>query len=386
MGIDKAVNIEDLHRMAKRRLPRLAFDFIEGGVEDERGLTRNEEAFQRWCIMPRYLVDVTKRDQTTTLFGRRYASPFGLAPTGTTGFFRGGADLALAGAAADADIPFIMSGASNATLEEAARVAPAHTWYQIYAASDRAINENFVRRSADAGLSALVVTVDVPVRPRRERNIRTGFSSSLKITPSVLLDAMLHPAWAVDFLRHGGLPTLGNWVPYAPPGADARGVVAYVNTLVPAPGHTWHDIEIYRRLWKKPLIIKGILHPDDARRAVELGCEGIIVSNHGARQLDRAPATLDALPGVLAAVGGRATVMIDSGIRRGTDVLVALALGAKFAFIGRAAVYGVSAGGLAGAKKAIEILRREIDLNMAQMGCPSLAQLGPDFVREQPAR
>ncbi|MGE0255403.1 MAG: alpha-hydroxy acid oxidase [Alphaproteobacteria bacterium] len=385
MGVDNAVNIEDLHRMARRRLPRLAFDFIEGGVEDERGLDRNEAAFRRWCIMPRYLVDVTKRDQTTTLFGRRYASPFGFAPTGTTGFFRGGADLALAEAAAGADIPFIMSGASNATLEAAARVAPDHTWYQIYAASDRKINEDFVRRSADAGLSALVVTVDVPVRPRRERNIRTGFSTSLKLTPSVLVDAALHPLWAMDFLRHGGIPTLGNWVPYAPAGADARGVVAYVNTLVPAPGHTWSDIEVYRRLWKKPLIIKGILHPDDARRAVDLGCEGIIVSNHGARQLDRAPASLDALPGVLAAVGDRATVMIDSGIRRGTDVLVALALGAKFAFVGRAAVYGVSAGGLAGAKKAIDILRREIDLNMAQMGCPSLAGLGRDFVCEAPA-
>ncbi|MBM3560534.1 MAG: alpha-hydroxy-acid oxidizing protein [Alphaproteobacteria bacterium] len=384
MGVDRAINIEDLHQMAKRHLPRLAFDFIEGGVEDERGLARNEEAFRRWLIMPRYCVDVSKRDQTLELFGQTYASPFGFAPTGTTGYFRANADLMLAQAAAEARIPYIQSGASNADMESCAIFARETMWYQIYAAHDPKVNEDFVRRADAAGLGAIVVTVDVPVRPRRERNLRTGFTNCLRATPSIMLDALEHPAWLYDFLTHGGIPTLGNWVPYAPKGADARGVVAYFNQQVPAPTHGWHEIETYRRHWKKPLIIKGILHPDDARRAVELGCDGIIVSNHGARQLDRAPAALDALPGIVATVGDKAVVMVDSGVRRGTDVLVALALGAKFVWVGRAAVYGVSAGALAGARKAIEILRREIDLNMGQMGCPSLADLDRDFVREAP--
>src|SRR6184192_3334527 len=177
MRIDRAVNIEDLHRMAKRRLPKIAFDFIEGGLEDERGLERNTSAFHKHQLLPRYLVDVSKRDQSASLFGRTYASPFGISPTGGAGLFRRGADLMLAEAAADANIPYIMSGSSNDSIEAAARVAPKNTWYQLYAARDGAISEDMIRRVADAGFDALVLTVDVPVRPRRERNIRNGFNS-----------------------------------------------------------------------------------------------------------------------------------------------------------------------------------------------------------------
>src|SRR5436305_2138302 len=231
MRVDQAVNIEDLHRMAKRRLPKVAFDFIEGGLEDERGLDRNIEAFQKHFLLPRYLVDVSKRDQSQTLFGRTYNSPFGIAPTGGAGLFRRGADLMLAETAADANIPYIMSGSSNDSIEAAARVAPNNAWYQLYAANDANVREDMIRRTADAGLDALVLTVDVPVSSKRERNIRNGFANvrgglfqALTLKPSILRESLTHPGWIVEYLRHGGrTPMLQNWQPYAATGANAWG-------------------------------------------------------------------------------------------------------------------------------------------------------------------
>ena len=210
MGVEKAVNVDDLYRMAKRRTPKVAFDFIEGGVEGETALARNEAAFQRYGLLPRYLVDVSQVDQSTTLFGRTWSSPFGFAPTGAAGLFRMGADLMLAAAAAKANVPYIMSGASNDTIEDAARIAPEQTWYQVYAARDGKITEDMIRRSADAGLGALVLTVDVPTRPTRERNVRNGYTHDLrKLTARRVFDGLLHPFWTYEYLRNGGAPTLG---------------------------------------------------------------------------------------------------------------------------------------------------------------------------------
>ncbi len=388
MPVTDAVNIEDLHRLAKRRLPKIAFDFIEGGVEDERGLARNAAAFAKHNLMPRYLVDVSVRDQSQTIFGRRFGSPFGISPTGTAGLFRRGADMMLAEAAADANIPYIMSGASNDSIETAARVAPKNTWYQLYAARDGQISEDMIRRVRDAGLDALVLTVDVPVRPRRERNIRNGFANirgtwlkaALSLKPAILAESILHPGWVIEYVRHGGTPNLENWAPYALAGASIDDVVDLVGANTPAHAQTWKDLEKYRRLFPRNLIVKGIMSPADAVRAAELGCDGIIVSNHGGRQLDQAPAPLDVLPAVKAAVGDRMAVMLDSGVRRGADILIALCLGAEFVFFGRPTLYGAAAGGLPGVKHAIDIFRTEIDLVMGQIGCPSLDQLGPDFL------
>ncbi len=381
MRADQAINIADLHRMAKRRLPRIAFDFIEGGIEDEHGIARNEAAFLRHRLIPRYLVDVSKRDQATTLFGRAYASPFGFAPTGTVGLFRRGGDLMLAEAAAAANIPYVMSGASNATLEAAAKVAPDHTWYQLYAANDSRIAEDLIRRSRDAGLGVLVLTVDVPVRGKRERNIRNGFSfAQRRLKPAIFLEALTHPGWIIEYLRNRGVPLVENWLPYAGAGASAEAVIKFFDTQTPAAAQQWRELETYRRLWPRPLIVKGILHPEDAVRAADIGADGIIVSNHGGRQLDRAPSPLEVFPAIKAAVGDRLVLMLDSGVRRGADIVVALCLGVRFVFVGRAAVYGVAAGGLAGAKRAIDILREEIDLALAQMGCPTADRLGPEFL------
>jgi L-lactate dehydrogenase (cytochrome)/(S)-mandelate dehydrogenase len=391
MKLNDAVNIEDLHQMAKRRLPKVAFDFIEGGLEDEHGLETNRAAFLRHKLLPRYLVDVSKRDQSQTIFGRKFDSPFGISPTGSAGLFRRGADLMLAEAAREANIPYIMSGASNDTIEAAAKVAPKNAWYQLYAARDGKISDDLIRRTADAGLEALVLTVDVPVHSKRERNTRNGYANirgnwlraALSLKPSLLAEALTHPGWVMEYIRHGGTPALGNWLPYLPEGASAEDTVKFNRAQVPAHAQTWKELEHYRKLFPRTLIVKGIMAPDDAVRCADLGCDGIIVSNHGGRQLDQAPASLDVLPAIKRAVGDRLTVMLDSGIRRGADILIAMCLGAEFCFFGRPTLYGAVAGGLDGVRKAVEIFRTEIDLVMGQIGCPSLDQLGPDFLWQE---
>ncbi|HTT79842.1 MAG TPA: alpha-hydroxy acid oxidase, partial [Stellaceae bacterium] len=279
MRVNDAVNIEDLHKLAKRRLPKVAFDFIEGGLEDERGLERNRAAFHKHHLLPRYLVDVSVRDQSQTIFGHKYNSPFGISPTGGAGLYRRGADLMLAEAAADANIPYIMSGASNDSLEAAARVAPNHAWYQLYAAKDGAISDDLVRRVADAGLAALVLTVDVPVHSKRERNIRNGFANirgnwmkaALSLKPALLAEALTHPGWVAEYIRRGGTPALENWLPYAGADATPEDTVQFNRAQVPAHAQTWKDLERYRRLFPRKLIVKGILHPADAVHAAEIG-------------------------------------------------------------------------------------------------------------------
>ena len=389
MRLEDAINIEDLHRMAKRKLPKIVFDYIEGGVEDERGLDRNRAAFHKHQLLPRYLVDVSVRNQAATLFGHTYSSPFGISPTGSVALYqRRGGEMLLAEAAAEANVPYIMSGAANFSMEEAVRAAPNNLWFQLYAAKDPNVTDALIGRARDSGVGALVLTVDVPVNPKRERNWRNGFATvrngslleSLKLKPLIIAEALTHPAWVFDYLRNGGAPTLANWAPHAGNGAATADVIRFGRTQTPAPAQTWRDLERYRRLFPRPLVVKGILNPADAIRAAEIGVDGIIVSNHGGRQLDQAPASLDALPAIKAAVGDKLVVMLDSGVRRGADILIAFCLGAQFVFFGRPTLYGAVAGGLPGVKKAIDIFRNEIDLVMAQIGCPSLDQLGPDLL------
>jgi L-lactate dehydrogenase (cytochrome)/(S)-mandelate dehydrogenase len=238
-----------------------------------------------------------------------------------------------------------------------------------------------VRRARDAGLSTLVITVDVPVNSKRERNQRNGFVRPLKLTMKTKLEACLHPTWMVEFLRLG-MPMLSNWQRYAPSAASALQIAEFVSDQTPSPV-LWQDVEAFRRLWPGKLVLKGVMHPDDARRAAALGVDGLMVSNHGGRQLDRAPGPIEVLPAIASAVGDRLTLMYDSGIRRGSDAITALCLGAKYVFVGRHTLYGVSAGGLAGAMRALAILRNEIDLTMGQMGAPSIASLGPQFLMWQ---
>lgn len=376
--MDGVVNIEDLRKLAKKRLPKIAYDFIEGGTDDEVGLVTNEQAFRKARIVPRYLVDVSVRDQSTTLFGRTYSSVIGIAPTGLAGLFRRGADLMLAEAARDANVPFIMSGSATGSIEDLGKLAPDHGWYQLYSAKDQAVSEDMIKRAGDAGLKTLVFTVDVPEGSNRERNIRNGWGRPLKLTWKTKFEALRHPAWMMEWMKYG-TPYFNNWAKYVEPGASAEKVadlVAYQNR---AP-MTWKQVERFRELWKGNFVLKGIMHPDDAIRAHSLGVDGLMVSNHGARQLDNAPSPLEVLPAINSAVGDKMTLMLDGGVRRGLDALIAICMGAKFVFVGRPTLYGVTAGGIPGAKMALNIFRREIDISMAQMGAPKISDLGPQFL------
>ena len=376
MNVAEALNLSDLHRMARRKLPRIIFDFVEGGVEDELCLARNRSAFERYALLPNYLVDVSSRSQAVELLGRHYDAPFGVSPMGLGGLVHPGVDVKLAQAAAAANIPYLMSTASNDSIEAAAAAAPRQAWLQIYATADERINMDLVKRARDLDLHTLVLTVDVPINSNRERNRRNGFSRPPKMTPAVVLESLLHPAWVAGFLRSGGIPMMQNWAPYAPPGASADAVAELYGTLTPAPAMTWDKMRAIRALWPGKLVIKGVLSPADAVTAVEAGANGIIVSNHGGRQLDAAPSPIEVLPLIKAAVGERAELILESGVRRGSDILIAIALGARAVLFGRPWMYGAAAGGAAGIRKVWEIMRREVDLTMGQAGCVSLTPAG----------
>jgi (S)-mandelate dehydrogenase len=379
-NIDRAINVDDLKRMAKRRLPKIMFDFIEGGVEDEVGLRTNANAFRDLRLVPRYYVNTDKREQKAKLLGRTYASPFGIAPTGMAGAFRRDAELYLAEAAGAADIPYLMSGAANASMEQGAKLAPKNLWYQIYGARDRKVAADLVKRAIDCGVTTIAVTCDVPVSSNRERNRRNGFVRPLRMTLPTILEAMLHPAWVINYYRSGGLPMLGNWQPYAPKDSTPDQVADMFAKQTPDPSQTWHDLEAIRNAWPGKLLLKGVMHPEDARIAMRTGVDGLIVSNHGARQLDMMPSPLDVLPMIRAAVGPDVPLLLDSGIRRGSDIVAALCMGADFVLTGRATLYGATAGGLEGVKKAVAILQREIDLVMGQLGAINLEALGPQYL------
>jgi (S)-mandelate dehydrogenase len=378
--IDSAINIDDLKRMAKRRLPKIMFDFIEGGAEDEVGLRTNANAFRDLRLVPRYYVDTAKREQRATLFGRTYASPFGIAPTGMAGAFRKDAELYLAQAAQEADVPYLMSGASNASMEQGAKLAGKNLWYQIYGSRNRSFQLDLVKRAIDLGLTTLAVTCDVPVSSNRERNRRNGFVRPLRMTLPTILEAMLHPAWVINYYRTGGLPMLGNWQPYAAKGATPDQVAGLFASETPDSSQSWKDLEAIRNAWPGKLLLKGVMHPEDARIATGMGVDGLIVSNHGGRQLDMMPSPLDVLPMIRAAVGPDVPLLLDSGVRRGSDIVAALCMGADFVLTGRATLYGATAGGLEGVKKAVSILQREIDLVMGQLGALNLDALGPHFL------
>ena len=272
-----------------------------------------------------------------------------------------------------------MSGASMVSIERMSQVDPANTWFQIYAARDPKISDDFMRRARDAGFGTLVLTVDNPVLPKRERDMRNGFRLPPKLAPLDMLEALLHLPWVLDYLRNGGMPVMETWAPYARPAASAAEVARFFRTQSPSV-QTWRDLDGFRRAWPGKLVIKGIMRPSDAVRCIGHGVDGIVISNHGGKALDRAPASIEILAAIKAAVGDRLVVMLDSGVRRGSDIVVARCLGADFIFVGRATLYGVAAAGLAGASRALGILREEIDTTLGLIGCPRIDELGPDFI------
>ncbi len=378
--LKRAVNTFDIKALARRRLPRAVFDFIEGGVEDEIGLATNRDAFDQVRFLPRVCRDVSSISRRQTLFGETYDSPFGISPSGMNDLFRPGADLDLAEAAKAANIPFSLSGVSNASLERIWEGTRTPFWFQLYAARDSVIIDDLLRRARALGIRTLLVTTDVPVSGRRERNLRNRLSLPYRPSLKDALDTAFHLPWLVDYLRSGGLPSCGSWEVYARDGANAAEVVALMGAHIPNPAFSWDDLAKIRERWPHTLVLKGILAPDDAVRAKAAGVDGLQVSNHGGRQLDRAPSALRMLPLIRQAVGPDMPLLIDGGVMRGADVAASLCLGADFVMVGRATLYGAIAAKRAGVAKVIDILNAELDMVMAQTGATDIASLDSSLI------
>ena len=375
--LQNVLSLDDFEGAARRHLPRPIFGYVAGAVETDWSLHDNRAAFAEFGFLPRMLVDVSKRSQQTTVFGKTYATPFGISPLGISALYAYRGDIVLATAAAAANIPMIMSSSSLIPLEEVARQSKT-AWFQAYLPGDVPDITALIDRVAQAGFETLVITVDSQVAGNRENNIRTGFSTPLRPSLRLAWDGMTHPRWLFGtllrtLLRYG-MPHFEN--NYARRGAP----IISPNVLrdYSDRGHlNWEHFRLIRRLWKGPLVIKGILDKADAVASCNAGADGIIVSNHGGRQLDGAVAALRVLPGIAAACP-QIPVMIDGGVRRGTDVLKALALGAKCVFVGRPFGYAAAVAGAAGVSHAIGLLSAEIDRDMAMLGIPDLRQLGPE--------
>ncbi|WP_119153542.1 alpha-hydroxy acid oxidase [Caldimonas tepidiphila] len=380
------LSLEDFEAAARRRLPRPLFGYVSGATETNASLRDNRAVFNEIGFVPRALVNVTARSQAITLFGQRWDSPFGIAPMGISSLTAYRGDLAQARAAAAARIPMALSASSLIRLEEVVEAAPG-TWFQAYLPRDSAGIAALVDRVARAGVTTLVVTVDSAVVPNRENNVRNRFRTPLRPDLRLLWDGLTHPRWSIGTLLRTlvchGMPHFEN--------ADASGrgaplVARDVMRDFAGREHLdWEELRLIRRRWQGPLVVKGILHPEDARIARGIGVDGVIVSNHGGRQLDGAVAPLRVLPQVVDVAGDMA-VMVDSGFRRGTDVLKALALGARCAFVGRPFNYAAAVGGEAGVAHAIALLRAEIRADMGLLGINRLDELGPQhlMLREPP--
>jgi L-lactate dehydrogenase (cytochrome) len=376
------VNIDDLRRAARRRLPRALFDYIDGGAEDERTLRANQADFARYTFRPRVLVDVSRRDQAITVLGQPIASPLILSPTGFTGLFWPRGEAVAARAAGRKGVIFTASTMSICSMEEIAQAATGPLWFQLYVWRDREVVRSLIERARAAGFRALVVTVDTPVLGRRERDVRSGLVLPPRVTLRNVLDSVRRVSWWRGVLTHPR-PTFGNFVGAAGVSHDAVSLATFTTQQF-SPAVGWSDIDWYRSIWRGPIAVKGVLSPEDARLAVERGIEAVIVSNHGGRQLDGAPSPIAVLPDIVDAVAGRAEVILDGGVRRGADVVKALALGARACMIGKAFNYGVAAAGQTGVEKAIDILQTEIDRTLALIGRPTLADLDRSAVSMRP--
>lgn len=375
----RTLSIEELRRVARRRVPNFAFEYVEGGAEDERTLRWNREVLDSTRLIPNTLVDTSSRHQRVSLFGRELSSPLVIAPTGLNGMLSHRGDVAIARAAAAMGMPFSLSAWSNARLEDVATEAGGRLWMQLYVLGDRDITRDIVARADQSGYEALVFTSDANVFGHREWDQR-NYRAPAKLTLRNLIDVARHPRWVFDVLVPHGVPRFENIIKFMPPEAQsAQGGVAFIPRLFEA-NISWEDVAWLREIWPRKLIVKGILNVADAQRAADVGCDGIVVSNHGGRQLDGVISPIEVLPDIVAAVGDRLTVLVDSGYRRGTDVVKAMAMGADAVMIGRPVLYGLAAGGEAGVQHALSILTSEIDRVLGQMGCRSFEDVGPHLL------
>jgi len=373
--------VKDFEQAAKKFLPHCVFEFLRGGTEDEVTLTANRDAFDLLAFRPRGLCDVSERSQSVELWGKHYSSPIGIAPTGVTGIVRHECDAMLALESARANIPFIISGASNVALERLAELNP-DSWYQGYFPGDREQISKITKRLRAARIDTIVLTIDTCVGANRENNMRNHFTIPFKLSPRVILDGMTHPSWSIQVfaktLIKSGVPRFvnmyggtGPMITESTPGGFRQG----------RDKLSWDDLKWLRSEWAGRLVVKGVMHPADAQLAAAIGVDGMIVSNHGGRQLDASISSLQALPDVIAQVPSSIPVFLDGGVRRGTDVLKAVALGAKFVFMGRPTLYGAAVGKELGIRRVLNILMSEIDRNLALLGCRQMNEVTADLLQ-----
>src|SRR5215469_3081824 len=377
----RAVNVEDLRSLARRRLPRVVFDYVDGGAEDEITLRENCHAFQGITFRPRQAALTGGSDLRTRVLGTELALPFILAPVGYSRIIHPQGEVGAARAAGKAGTAYVLSTISGYRLEDVKAASDGPVWFQLYLLAGREGAEGAIERARKAGYAALVVTIDTPVAGMRERDFRNGLRElqmgSLFSRAPFMGQLLRRPGWLSRFFRDGGLPKLENVII---PGQGTLPLMD-VGAALSRTAVTWADMKWLKEAWPGPIVIKGVLTGDEARQAVDAGAAAVIVSNHGGRQLDCAPATLKVLPEVVAAVGGQVEVLMDGGIRRGSDLVKALCMGAQAVLVGRAYAYGLGAAGEAGVNRAIEILRADLNRTMVLLGCPSIAQLNKSFIQ-----
>ena len=381
--LDDCHSIEDLRQAARRRLPRMVFEFVEGGSDDERTLQWNREAFARYQLNPKVLVDVSDIDTSTTVLGRTLELPIILAPVGAARLAHHEGELAIARAAEKAGIIYASPSMGNFSIEDVAEVTEGPLWFQIYVWRDRSLLRDYIDRCRAQGYAALCLTVDVPVLGNRERDLRYGMTIPPRFKLRSILDAAMHPRWWWHLL-FGQRFTMANVAGRAGTRDKIGALSAFVKSQFD-PSVTWRDVEWMLGEWNGPFAIKGILRPEDAVRAADLGVQAIVVSNHGGRQLDGTPSALDVLPEIVDAVGDRTEVILDGGIRRGSDIVKALSLGARACMIGRPYLYGLAAGGQRGVTRAMELLESETRRTLALVGCRTLAELDHSVLRPLPS-
>jgi L-lactate dehydrogenase (cytochrome) len=378
--LSRAASVADLRAIARRRLPGGVFDYIDGGAEDELSLRRNVAAFRRAELVPRVLRDVSGIDLSATLLGRRLPMPLVVAPTGFTRIASPGGELDVSRAAARAGLPYTLSTMATRSIEEVAAVSRGPKWLQVYVWRDRGLVKELLSRAAQAGYEAIAITVDTAVLGRRERDVRRGFTMPPQLGPGTLLDGLLHPGWTWAFARAEPI-TFSNVSGSSAP-ADGRAVnlAEYTNAQFD-PALSWRDLDWFRAQWDGPIVLKGIQSVADARLAADAGVEAIALSNHGGRQLDGSPAILELVPPVADAVGDRVEIICDGGVRRGSDIVKAVALGARACMAGRAFLYGLGAGGERGVDKVVALLEADMRRTMALTGNRQLSDLGPELIR-----
>jgi isopentenyl diphosphate isomerase/L-lactate dehydrogenase-like FMN-dependent dehydrogenase len=375
--LDRCYDLEDMRQAMRRHLPKAIFEFIDRGAERELAMDENVAAFRRLKLRSRFLVGLDERDMGTEIFGKRVSLPLAIAPTGAAGLCWYQGELALAKAAAAAGVPFTLAGTSITPME-VVKQAGGRCWFQLYMWKEEDLTYEMLGRARDLGYEALFVTVDTALGRTREYNDRNGFTDPMSLNRRFIADMALHPRWLLGvigrYVATTGMPRHANY-PAKYQVKITRGLPSEQpqNSIT----MTWAHIGKIRRIWPGPLVVKGIQSGDDARRAVDQGADGVVVSNHGGRALDSAVATIDALPEVVAAVGDRTTVFLDSGVRHGSDIVKAVAVGAKAVLIGRATLYGLGAGGEAGAAKVLKFLAAQFEKNMGYIGCRTVAELGP---------